>query len=95
MRTLIAIAALSLTLAGCATYDLSTPEGVALYERDLAISQGIMTSSGQFLNQQTQVLQAQAAQAPVPQVQPYEQPKSTVIVSCKDRSEHVSTCSVR
>lgn len=95
MRTLIAIAALSLTLTGCATYDLSTPEGVALYERDLAISQQTMTQSAAFLAQQTQVLQAQTGQMYIPPVQSYEQHKSTVIVSCKDRSEHVSTCSVR
>lgn len=95
LRTLAVLSALALgstALGGCATYDLSTPEGVARYQADLAASQQMMQQSGQFLNQQTQVLQHQAAQTPAPQVGAYGQQSGTAVVYCHDLTGNIITC---
>ena len=92
MRLPIAILAL-LSLSACASaYDLSTPEGVARYQRDLAISQQSLSQGQQLLGQQTQALQAQAAQTPNPQVLNPAQPNATSTYYCRDLTGTIVTC---
>lgn len=83
---------LGLALAACASgYDLSTPEGRALYQRDLAASQQALQQSTQFLNQQTQALQQAGAYQP-PQVGTYGHQPSTAIVYCRSLTGELVAC---
>ena len=88
MRALSIAAVLSLMLAGCATYDMSTPEGVALYERDVAIAQQMSANR----RQQQQWPNYLPAPLPMPQVGSYGQPNNTAVVYCNDVSASVTTC---
>ena len=84
-----------LTLGACSTtgYDLSTPEGQALYQRDLAVTQQGLQQSSIFLGQAVGGLQQQAAQAPAStQVAPYGQQPSTAIVYCRDLTGSLIAC---
>lgn len=87
IRTLSAIAVAAALLSGCATYDLSTPEGVALYQRDLAISEGMVLQA-----QNSQPVFTAPAPMQIPQTTPYGQPSSTAIVYCNEVSTTVTTC---
>jgi len=78
------------SLGGCVSYDLSTPEGVAQYERDMAIYQQM----GARAQAQSQALiGAVIANNPAPQpIGSYQQPNGTAIVYCRDLSGNVIAC---
>lgn len=90
IRQLSLLVVASVLLSGCVAYpDGWTPEMIAAYEQQQAVRSA---QSSAFLAQQTQALQAQAAQTPVPQVESYGQPNSSAVVYCRDLTGSIVAC---
>ena len=89
MRALSIAAVLTLTLAGCATPDMSTwsAADIAAYqEREQAAYEQIVARGQQPTPNYL------PAPLPAPQVGSYGQPNNTAVVYCNDVSASVTTC---
>lgn len=76
------------TLSACATYDLSTAEGQAAYQRDLAYAQQIRART----DQDSGPIFVAPPPVVAPQIGPYGQPNNTAVVYCRDVTGNLITC---
>lgn len=76
------------TLGACATYDMSTPEGVAAYQRDLDYVQAANARRAQ----EPGPIFVAPPPAGVSPIGPYGQPNNTAVVYCRDVTGNLIAC---
>lgn len=76
------------TLGACATYDMSTPEGVAAYQRDMDY---VQAANARRAQEPGPIFVAPPPVA-VPRTGPYGQPNNTAVVYCRDITGNLIAC---